>query len=141
MNRIWAAVVAFIGLLHVGVVYGCIWYAIPHTPIAREWPQFIPLLLGPYVMASLACWLSYGRFTCALAVFVVLAGLLIAFVAVLDAWPTFEGSPPPYMPASAIAAGLPLVGQYGAGVIALVAAVVCRFVPRAESTPNSSTRV
>ncbi len=129
--RAWAAVVASVGLLLVSVVYGCIWYAIPDRPAARDWPIYGPLLLGPYALAALGCWLSPGWFVRVLAALAVLAGVLIAAVAVSDAWPTFSGGPPPSMPASAFLSGLLLLVQYGAGGLAAVGGLAGASASRA----------
>ena len=95
VRRAWAVWVASVGLLLVGAVYGCIWYAIPDRPAARDWPIYGPLLFAPYGLAALGCWLSVRRFVRVLAALTVAAGVLIAAVAVSDAWPTFGGGPSP----------------------------------------------
>jgi hypothetical protein len=109
------------GLLLVGVVLGCVWSAIPHRPLARDWPLYGLLLLGPYLLAALGCRWSASWLTRLPAVLVVAAGGLIAAVTVFDAWPTFHGDPPPAIPASALAAGVLLLLQYIAGLVAIAA--------------------
>lgn len=133
MSRAWEVSVALTGLLLVGVVYGCIWYAIPESPVAMDWPIYGPLLFCPYALVSLGCWLSRSRLVRVLAVLVVLAGILIAGVALFDAGPTFSGGPAPAMPASALASGVLLVGQYGASVIAVLDGFAVRSHRDAES--------
>lgn len=132
MRKVWAGGVASVGLLLVGVVYGCIWYAIPDRPAARDWPVYGPLLLGPYALAAFGCGLSVGRLVRVLAVLTVLAGGLIAAVAVCDAWQTFGGGPPPAMPASVLASVVLLMAQYWAGIIAAVGGLAGRSAPDAE---------
>lgn len=118
--------VVSVGLLLVGTVYGCLWYAIPDRPLARDWPIYGPLLLGPYALTALGCGLSRSRFVRILAAFTVLVGLLIATVAVFDVWPMFTGGLPPAMPESAIASGVLLLSQYAFGVLAAVYGVARR---------------
>ncbi|HEY1189122.1 MAG TPA: hypothetical protein VGE74_15820 [Gemmata sp.] len=122
----WAVCVASVGLLLVGMVYGCIWYAIPDRPVAREWPVYGPLLLAPYALAALGCWFSPNGLARALAALIVLAGVMVALVALYDAWPTFCGGPAPGMPASALVSGVLLVCQYWAGVAAMVSGLAGR---------------
>ena len=122
MNRVWGLAIASAGLLLVGIVYGCIWYAIPNRPAARQWPIYGPLLFGPYALCSLACWLSPSRIVRALAVLTSLAGVLIAGMAIYDAWPTLNGDPPPNMPASVFAVGILIPCQYLTGLIATISA-------------------
>lgn len=123
VGRSWAAGVVTAGLLLVGVVYGCIWYAIPDRPIARDWAFYGPVLFGPYGLAAVGCWRSAGRPVRPLAAWVVLAGVVMAAGVVLDARPTFGGGPPPAVPASAFLSVPLLVGQYAAGAVAAVCGV------------------
>jgi hypothetical protein len=132
MRRLgWAAGVAVCGLGVVGIVTGCVLYAIPDRPVARNWPECALLLMVPYFLAAVACWLSpTARLVRVAGTLVCLAGVLMAGVAVSDAWPTFFGGPAPSMPASALVVGIVLMVQYPAGLIA----VAVGFARRKSST-------
>ena len=126
MRRAWTLGMILAGFGIVGVIYGCIWYAIPGRPVAKNWPLYGPLLLGPYTFCAMGCWLSADRFVRALALLVCFAGCLMVSVAILDAWPAFRGGPPSHMMLSTLAGVFFLGVQYTAAVFGAVLGVVTR---------------
>jgi len=116
----WPAGLLVAGLILVGAVYGLIWYAIPDRGAARLWYVYGPLLLGPYALAAAGAWRSRQPAVRALGLAVCLAGAAVLGATAWDARPVFAGGRPPDIPASAFLAVVLLVGQYGAGLMAVV---------------------
>lgn len=131
-----AAAVVACGAACVGTLTGCVLWAIPDRPIAREWPPYAALLLAPYVVCGLACWRSPDRIavraggwaTC-------VGGVVLAVVAVADVWPTFSGGPPPGVPA-AVMVSIPVVLVQSSA--ALLAGLVATRGPRTAAPAPSS---
>jgi len=121
MRRRWAAGVMLSGLLLVGIVYGCIWYALPNKPLATEWPTYGLLLLAPYLLAAIGCLLCRGWFIRVLAVATVLCGIMMAIVGVIAMWPDSNGNPPQDLLGAVWMSALLMVCQYYAGAIAACA--------------------
>lgn len=134
MGGKWAAGVAGAGVLLVGVVSACALGALGDRVTARDWPPYAAVLFGPYLLAAVGCRLEPLRLVRALGALVVAAGALVAAAALFDAVPVFAGNPPPAMPASALAAVVPLLVQYTAGALAVLLGAAARSVARDART-------
>jgi CHASE2 domain-containing sensor protein len=120
------------GAVLVNLIYGCIWYAIPDRPIARDWYVYWLLLFGPYLLAAAGSWVAarvagLRAKVAAANALVLVIGVVILGIVFADTFTVFWGDAPPAIPISAILSGLLLTVQYGLAAATCFTQVVARL--------------
>jgi hypothetical protein len=93
----WVAAVLACGGLAVGVTLGAAFAAIPDRGWARNWPWYVLLLAGPYLLCAVACWRSVlGRWVRISSAATCTAGFLVAALVVCELSPVIVGAKSPH---------------------------------------------